>query len=216
MQLARSPCRPLALPCAHSLNVASRQRLDRAWQHRSLHFGSAPKVSCSALLAGSRCRAIISAGLRSPARDLVRGLRWTWLTGRRLSTLLRLTTMRWIIAISLTLVAVGFLAVWINLPGMAGELTNSLIEWRRSVHGWERVSLVTERIADGISNSLAPVSGPHPAIVSLLTGLLSTLSLAAFTPAKRFGPAKTPSKRFGGPITKPNDLCDWVDNPNLK
>jgi len=124
--------------------------------------------------------------------------------------------MRWIIALSLTLVAVGFLAVWINLPGMAGELANPLIEWRRSAHGWERVSLVAERISDGISNSLAPTSGPHPVIVSLLTGLLSTLSLAAFTPAKRSPPAKAPSKRFGGPIAQPNDFSDWIDNPSLK
>lgn len=122
--------------------------------------------------------------------------------------------MRWIIAISLTLVAVGFLAVWINLPGVAGDLTSPLTQWRHTTNGWERVCSLADGITGRISSSLTPTNGPHPAIVSLLTGLLATLSLAAFTPFKQ-PPKKTTSKRDGRP-DKPTVFCDWINNPNLK
>jgi len=99
--------------------------------------------------------------------------------------LTRPATMRWIIAISLVLAAVGFLGIWIDMPGMARELTGPFTAWRRTVNGWEIASTVTERISDHISSSLALTSEPHPVIVSLLTALVSTLALVAFTPAKR-------------------------------
>lgn len=121
--------------------------------------------------------------------------------------------MRWIIAISFILAVVGVLGIWIDLPGMARELTGPFAEWRRSANGWEISSTVTDRIPDRIYSSLT--SEPHPVIVSLLTGLLSTLSLVAFTPAKRTL-VKTASKRSFKLIKRPNDFCDWIDNPNLK
>jgi hypothetical protein len=122
--------------------------------------------------------------------------------------------MRWIIAISLTLAAVGFLSLWINLPGMASELAGPLTEWRHTADGWEKVSSLTEQISNRISSSLAPASGPHPVIVSLLTGLLSTLSLVAFTPPKK--PLIGSSQgRSGGPIKMPLGFADWIDNPRL-
>jgi len=123
--------------------------------------------------------------------------------------------MRWIIAISISLAAVGFLAIWIDLPGMARELTGPFAEWRRSANGWEIASTLTDRISDRVSSSLALTNEPHPVIISLLTGLLSTLSLVAFTPAKR-QLLKASSKRSYRLLKRPKDFCDWIDNPRLK
>jgi hypothetical protein len=121
--------------------------------------------------------------------------------------------MRWIIAISFVLAVVGFLGIWIDLPGMARELTGPLTEWRRSANGWEIASTVTDRISDRIYSDLT--SEPHPVIVSLLTALASTLSLVAFTPAKRTL-LKAASKPNRGLVKRPKDFCEWIDNPRLK
>src|SRR5262245_35296145 len=121
--------------------------------------------------------------------------------------------MRWIIAISFVLVAIGFLGIWIDLPGVARELTGPFTEWRRSVNGWEIASTVTDRMSDRLYTSLT--SEPHPVIVSLLTALASTLSLVAFTPAKRTL-LKATSKPKRGLVKRPKDFCDWMDNPTLK
>jgi len=122
--------------------------------------------------------------------------------------------MRWIIAISMALATVGLLALFIDLPSLASELTAPMTEWRHTADGWEKVSSLTEQISDRISSGLATASGPHPVIISLLTGLLSTLCLVAFTPAKLL-PVKSSQKRNGGPIKMPLGFCDWIDNPRL-
>ena len=122
--------------------------------------------------------------------------------------------MRWIIAISLALAAVGVFALSINLPGMATVLTGPFTQWRHTADGWEKVSSLTERVSEQICGNLAPTNVPHPVIISLLTALLSTLSLAAFTPARQI-PPKTPQKRNGGPIKIPLGYCHWLDNPHL-
>jgi hypothetical protein len=147
-------------------------------------------------------------------KTLAHCLRFIQLTDGDIGNLSSHTAMRWIIAISLALAAVGIFALSINLPGMASELTGPFTQWRHTADGWEKVSSLTERISERICGSLAPTNVPHPVIVSLFTGLLSTLSLVAFTPAKQT-PPKTPKKRNGGPIKMPLGYCNWFDNPRL-
>jgi hypothetical protein len=164
----------------------------------------------------SQVSAVQSFPLAPPvaAKTLARCLRLTQHTARRHQHLSRPTLMRLIIAISVALAAVGILALSINLPGMASELTGQFTEWRHTADGWEKVSSLAERISERVSGSVAPASGPHPVIISLLTGLFSTLCLVAFTPAQ-LPPAKSPQQRNGGPFKMPLGFCDWIDNPRL-
>jgi len=128
--------------------------------------------------------------------------------------------MRWIIAISLTLAALGLLALCIDLPGIAIEFSGQSAGWRRTADGWERASSLIQHMSSNWERNFA-LAEPHPVVISLLMGLLSTLSLAAFAPSKRciIKPITQRPKfiRVKAAAGQPQlDISDWLDNPRLR
>jgi len=128
--------------------------------------------------------------------------------------------MRWIIAISMTLAALGLFALWIDLPGLTIEFSGQTAGWRHTADGWERASSLIQHMSSNWQRNFA-LAEPHPVVVSLLMGLLSTLSLAAFAPARPciirpISPRPKFIRRKAVAAETQRDFSDWLENPRLR
>ncbi len=92
--------------------------------------------------------------------------------------------MRIVLGTVAAVLLLGYLAyrweVPVALPFQDGPTT----QWRRTVHGWEKVSAlgITAGAADPVLDLWN--THPHPAVVSALVALLSLLALVACSPTR--------------------------------
>ncbi len=96
--------------------------------------------------------------------------------------------MRWILAIAMFLVGLGWIGYQFECPVSAPKHRLLTSQWRRTVDGWEKVTVQENEISmlSGRIDTMSPADAwayhPHPIVFSLLLAMLSTLVLVAFSP----------------------------------
>src|SRR6266566_3440361 len=117
--------------------------------------------------------------------------------------------MRTILGILLSLIFIGLLACAIDSP--IGTSANSTLntQWRRTADGWEKVSALWGNMTAHSSIDEMWHAQPHPIILSLLIGLVSTFILVAFCPAKNQRQRK-PAQPVRALSEVPLKSCAWV------
>jgi hypothetical protein len=89
---------------------------------------------------------------------------------------------RLISSIALVAALVGWVACCLELPTTENRVPIVATQWRRTTAGWEKLSALTARPDAKIQGQSTSTAHPHPAVVSLLTLMLSVAALLAFSP----------------------------------
>ena len=89
---------------------------------------------------------------------------------------------RLISGIALVAALVGWLACCLELPPSEIRVPIVATQWRHTTVGWEKLSALTTPPNTKIHGQSISAGHPHPAVVSLLTLMLSVAALLAFSP----------------------------------
>lgn len=123
--------------------------------------------------------------------------------------------MRTILGILLSLVFIGMLAYVIDSPGEPSTNTSPTTQWRRTADGWEKVSALWDSMTAHSTMDEMWHAQPHPIVLSLLMGLVSTFVLVAFCPAQNQRQRK-PAQPVRALSEMPLKSCAWVEDSRLR
>jgi hypothetical protein len=105
--------------------------------------------------------------------------------------------LRLLFGVALAVVSAVWLACDVELPPSEFRTPIVATKWRHTTSGWEKYSDLTMRQSGSANQHGVWATHPHPAVITLLTVMLSVTALLAFNPAdlskSSVSPASGPS-----------------------